>query len=541
MYYAVIAVQLLTLCVMFFEILFVVNQNPSRTQTQLLIAISGCFLAVVGYTAEIFSTTVESALCSVAFSYIGKPMALLSSLMFLLDFCGYKLVKWVRLSASVMTMVIPTAVFTNKFHHLFYATVEFDRSHIFSPLTVTHGPLYYLYLISSIAYFLAIVYVTVKALIDARSKTEKQQIAYFFVLVFFIMGGYAFYLTGLSYSYDSTMLGYIACSVILLLLFYRFKLFDTLAYAKDAALENASNGLLLLDSHNRIAYKNSAASTLLDSGFSVDELANLRNGDSLVPKNDKYYGVIKRSITNNGKFVGNTVELLDLTESKNYSLQLEGEIQRRVDELSHVQRKVIASFSDIVEARDASTGSHSKKTINYVNSITEELRLMGVYDEELTNEFCTYLADAAPLHDIGKLTIPDSILLKPTKLTDEEYETIKTHTKAGEVIIEETMRGIENDTYISIVKDVALHHHEKWDGSGYPDGLSGTNIPLAARIVAVADVYDALISHRCYKEPLSEEKACSILRECSGKHFDPYVVQAFLNGYYKNRVAAKKS
>ena len=205
-------------------------------------------------------------------------------------------------------------------------------------------------------------------------------------------------------------------------------------------------------------------------------------------------------------------------------------MENRTREITHIQRSVIASFANIVEARDDSTGTHIKRTSAYVRIIAENLRQMGRHTQTLTDEYITTLEDVAPLHDIGKISISDSILCKPGKLTAEEYAVIKTHTTTGADIIEKAMRGVETDEYVSMGMDVTLYHHEKWAGGGYPEGLSGEAIPLSARIMAIADVYDAVCSPRCYKPAISRAEARKIILAGRGTHFDPDVADAFLRG-----------
>ncbi len=199
--------------------------------------------------------------------------------------------------------------------------------------------------------------------------------------------------------------------------------------------------------------------------------------------------------------------------------------QQRVMEL---QYNTIVGMANLIEGRDEDTGEHVKRTGWFVERIARELAAEGAYQDQVDEVFLDNLWKAAPLHDIGKIKVPDGILKKPGKLTPEEFEIMKSHAPEGGQIIYETMGGIEERDYIEMAHDVAKYHHEKWDGSGYPEGLAGEEIPLCARIMAVADVFDALISKRCYKEPIPFQKAYAIIEESVGSHFDPVVAGAFL-------------
>lgn len=192
-----------------------------------------------------------------------------------------------------------------------------------------------------------------------------------------------------------------------------------------------------------------------------------------------------------------------------------------------IQQSVISSLATVVEERDENTGEHIQRTSEYVRMLSDAMKADSRY-VSVSAEFLNNVQLAAPLHDMGKIRIPDAILNKPGRLTDEEYAVMKRHSAYGAEIIEKTLRVIEEEDYYNVAKNIARHHHERWDGKGYPDGLNGGEIPLEARIMALADVYDALVSKRVYKEAFSKEKACEILREGAGTQFDPDLTRLFL-------------
>lgn len=210
------------------------------------------------------------------------------------------------------------------------------------------------------------------------------------------------------------------------------------------------------------------------------------------------------------------------------------DIRSKGEVISKMQNGLILVLADIVESRDKCTGDHIKKTAAYTRIIMEQLRKDGKHLDVLTDEYVEDVINSAPLHDIGKIKIPDSILNKPGKLTDEEFDIMKTHTTAGSEIIEGAMKLVAETGYLNEARNLAAYHHEKWNGKGYPEGLSGEDIPLSARIMAVADVFDALVSRRSYKEPFTFEKSMAIIIEGSGNHFDPDIVDAFVEA--KNEV-----
>lgn len=217
----------------------------------------------------------------------------------------------------------------------------------------------------------------------------------------------------------------------------------------------------------------------------------------------------------------------DFLRDKN--LFLEHEVQKRTEEVAAIQDVTIQVVTSLAETRDPETGNHICRTQFYVKALAEHLSQHPDFTAELSAAQIQLLYKSAPLHDIGKVGIPDKILLKPGRLTPEEFAIMKTHTTLGFEAIEHAERKLgTNVDFLRVAKQIALSHQEKWDGSGYPQGLVGNAIPLAARLMAVADVYDALISRRIYKEPMTHEQALDIMRAGRATHFDPDILDAFM-------------
>ena len=198
-------------------------------------------------------------------------------------------------------------------------------------------------------------------------------------------------------------------------------------------------------------------------------------------------------------------------------------------ELSHYHNEMVTGFATLVEQRDDNTGGYIRRTSLYVECLAKILRNQGYYKNILTKDYIKTLVMAAPMHDIGKISVPDAILQKPGKLTDEEFEEMKHHTTNGGEIIKDTFGHLSNADYMNMAYEVAMYHHEKWNGKGYPKGLSGIDIPLCARIMAVADVFDAVSEKRCYRDAMPLEKCFEIIAEGRGKDFDPVIADTFLN------------
>ena len=213
----------------------------------------------------------------------------------------------------------------------------------------------------------------------------------------------------------------------------------------------------------------------------------------------------------------------DLVQQDTHARLLEN--QQKVTEM---QSQITYRLANLIESRDTETGQHVARTSAYVKCLAEDCLNEGVYTDQINQEFVDRIFMLAPMHDVGKILVSDKILRKPGKLTVEEYEEIKKHAENGGVVIRQIMNGLGDDKQIQFASDIAMYHHERWDGTGYPKGLIKEQIPLSARIMAIADVFDALVSKRCYKDPIPFSEAFKIIEEDSGKHFDPNLVAVFL-------------
>ena len=214
-------------------------------------------------------------------------------------------------------------------------------------------------------------------------------------------------------------------------------------------------------------------------------------------------------------------------EEQNHNLQ--SLVMEQVKELWDSQMAMIFALARLAESRDIETGKHLERVQSFCKRLSLQLLQDGRYLPEIGEEFLTNIYHASPLHDIGKVSIPDSIMLKPARLTPSEFEVMKTHSELGAKTLEDVLDLYPGNPFIKMGIDIARCHHEKWDGTGYPNGLKGSAIPLAARIMAIVDVYDALRSKRCYKQALSHEESCRIITAGRDTHFEPALVDAFHN------------
>ena len=219
-------------------------------------------------------------------------------------------------------------------------------------------------------------------------------------------------------------------------------------------------------------------------------------------------------------------------------INIEDPVLRR---MKNYNSEIVTSFATLVESRDSSTGSHVKRTKSYVKILLDEIKTNNLYSSIMTKDFEDKMMNAAPMHDIGKISIPDTILQKPGKLTDEEYSVMKKHSVLGGEIIQEIFKDMDDKEFLNIAYDVTRYHHEKWNGNGYPEGLVCKEIPFSARIMAIADVFDAISAKRCYRDAMPLDKCFAIIKEGKGVDFDPVLTDLFLNAREKVEKVCKES
>lgn len=192
------------------------------------------------------------------------------------------------------------------------------------------------------------------------------------------------------------------------------------------------------------------------------------------------------------------------------------------------QNHLITSMAELIESRDLNTGRHVKRTSEYVRIIAENAKKAGYHKELLTDGYVEALVQCAPLHDVGKILVSDTVLNKPDKLSEREKESMRNHTINGRKVVKSILGDFADPKYYHLACDIATYHHEHWDGSGYPEGLVGEEIPVSARIMAIADVYDALVARRAYKDSMTSSDAFEIIESEAGSHFDPELVRIFV-------------
>ena len=538
MYEVCIAIQYVGIIITLLGLTYLLQQWPSRPQSYMLFLGIAMLINSVGYLFEITATTQEVALLATKLSYVGKVYIPPLALFFVLDYCRIKVPKVLVGLLTVVHTVVLVLVMTCEHHDLFYTTISFSREGLFPHLVHMHGVVYVGYTALVLCYAIWMLGVCMYRYRKAERK-ERDRISCLSLIVLLPVLGLVLYLSGITMGYDATAVSYVWSGIILLVSIFRHDFFDTVNFAKNYVVENLSDGLVVLGNQGQFVYANAPALSIFpqlggkEYNEAVDELRMYCQKGKRLHHEDKVYTVTQKDIFQKRTRRGVMYYLQDVTNSHNYTMLLEKEVKNKSAELFESHHALVVSLANMVEARDGTTGLHIKHTSAYVEIIAKALQKKPKYRDIITYSYVTVLKEAAPLHDIGKISIEDTILRKEGALTPEELKSIQSHPTLGAQIIDTVLAEAEQSDFLITAREMAYCHHEKWDGSGYPQGLKGEEIPLSARIMAIADVYDALRSERSYKAAYSNEEAKSIILKQAGEQFDPELVVAFLESLDK--------
>jgi len=439
---------------------------------------------------------------------------------------------------------------------LFYASYELVIQDGIGILVTTSGTCRILYEISVVFFALAVI--TLMYFAICRKKNLSYKTLWSLITLELVTIGVYFFEKYANHVVDWVCIGYILDEFILLVLIYRIGKYDV--SESIAGSINAQEDYAYMVFDMKLNYL--GCSPMLKVHF--PDVTHVKVDKPIDPQGNK---VISKSVAwltssiitgskeplhivqngrnlkctwrpiNNGLFgkqSGYLVEIFDDTNQQkylslisDYNAQLEGEVEAKLEHIQEMQDRIIIGISDIVESRDNSTGGHVKRTSEAVRIFMDELEKESA-EFHMTKHYVDNIIKAAPMHDLGKIAVEDYILKKPGRFTEDEFQLMKVHAAVGAKIVEKALNGVEDDSFLDVAKNMARYHHEKWNGKGYPEGLSGADIPLEARIMALADVFDALVSKRCYKEKYTYEEAFKIIEESLGTHFDPELGKIFL-------------
>ena len=485
--------------------------------------------------------------------YVGGCYCPLFIVLALRQLCGIRISKVITGGMTLFSTVMMGFVLTIGHSSIYYKDVQLAEGDGYHYLIKTYGPAHSAYMAMVLLYGLLIVYYLIYA-IRRRSHISVHTVSVISVMGMGVVIAYLLErLLKSKVSYVS--LGYLAAAVCLVYLLERINIYDLTANIAVSVERLGEYGYIEFDRKYRYVNANSYAKELfpaieeewrIDAPVPVSDSYLYRevvlwlkessyDGSKMISVNGRYIQMSVRDIMRGrGRKAGYLVELIDRTSEQNYlnaienyNSNLQKEVERKTADIVHIKDMMVLGMATMVESRDNSTGGHIKRTSRVVEIFSD--RLSGCLDEfGISEEFLQMVIKAAPMHDLGKIAVPDSVLQKQGKFTDEEYEIMKRHSAEGARIVNDILKGVESEEFVRVAVNVAHYHHEKWNGQGYPTGIKGEEIPIEARIMALADVFDALESKRCYKDAYSFDTAFGIIEESLGTQFDPKLGRVFL-------------
>ncbi len=512
---------------------YIGEHMSTREQFLFLMVILFVITIQLGNLLEYNSRSLDAAMLSRCISCVGACYAEWLLLLFVIRFLDYQKPRLLIYTLFFLHTVILISVLANRYNTLFYGSAVYHHLHGVGRVYASSGPLNYLHRVLMLFYAIAIPCYCFHYYYHHRNTRNGRNAIYLSLCVIFPAIGYIIHMTGITGEFDPTCVFFTGSVIVAFFLNVRGHLFDVVEIARNQLISSLSDAVIILSPELQILYMNDAAHEIFVDVYNNMDTYQLiggicKNARESYEKEGKTYNIHTDELRKNGQFYGYTLVFSDVTELADYATELKSQVDAKVSEITRIQQKVLMSFANMIELRDDLTGQHVKRTTAFVEILSQELVKRHLFPDELDEFIVARISAAAALHDIGKITISDTILQKPGKLTREEFEVIKTHSSKGGYIIEEILSDVGDDSYLEDARIMALYHHEKWDGTGYPEGLSGTDIPLSARIMAVADVFDALISKRQYKDAFDLDQAFSIIEESAGSHFDPIIAGVFV-------------
>ncbi len=490
-------------------------------------------LILLGSFMEYNASSSEAALEWNKVAYLGRCYAEYALLAFTLRFLGIKVSRWKHHVLIFIHTVIYIAVAFCDRHTWFCKSYDYRVDAGIYHIVETAGPLLYIHKLMMLFYIIVIPWVSISFAIQNSHDWRKKNAIALSLCAIVPASTYVMNIMGMTGDLDFTPMAFVGAVLVTYFLVIRGHLFDAVDIAKTRLIDSLDDAVIVVNGQLQVLYMNDVSKTIFTDVNGNMEASNLiksilNTAQTQFERNNRTYDIHVSEIRGKDRTIGYSMVFVDVTDLVDHAGMLEREVDKKRRELEKIQHQVIISFANIVEMRDDTTGQHVKRTTEYVKAIAKELMVRQVFPEIANDDDVDRIASAAALHDIGKIAISDSILRKPGKLTDEEFDEIKTHSSLGGFIIHEILEDVGYSVYLDTAMEMAVSHHEKWDGTGYPKGLRGTEIPISARIMAIADVFDALISKRQYKEAFSLDKAFAIIEDSAGKHFDPTLVEVFL-------------
>lgn len=547
-YYAMFGVSLLMLVI--YAFIFHKHFDTNLTIIAALVPIIN-----MGFVLMASAKHVEEALIALRLTYLGGCYLLVAAMFLIFNVCQINLKPWMRVVILAISTGVYVTTLTIGHSDIFYVgmpTLEFNPDGSAFIANKHYGFMHTVFYVMVVVFYLltagAIVYSFLK------KKQVPRSILLLIVLAVTIAVFGFFGSRLITHEVEILPATYNLGMIIYIIIASRLRLYDASDSVLDSLVQKGDTGFVSFDNKMRYLNSNLTARKMipelnelvvdhrpidgwLDNRFStwMEEYHKDNSKDKqYIEKNDKVYLITVSKLMIGKMHRGYQFLVSDDTANqqyikliKNYSSQLEEEVVKKTHHIIDMQDKLVLGMATMVEGRDNSTGGHIKRTSDCIRIIVNQINEDG--DIKLSESFSNNLIKAAPMHDLGKITIDDRILRKPGKFTPEEYEEMKKHPAEGARIVSRILEGIDDEELKTIAVNVAHYHHEKYNGLGYPKGLKGEEIPLEARIMALADVYDALISKRVYKEKFTFEQANEIILNEMGKQFDPKLEKVYLS------------
>lgn len=551
MYTVAIALQYAGILAILAGIIYIFPQKMSKRKQLLLLIMVSSAINDIGYLFELQSPTLEAALVSIKVAYLGKLVAELAIFIFVMEYGNIKIPIWVKVVLGIIHMWVLGLVWTCEDNTLYYSKIEFTEEGLYPHVVLGHGIVYNIFTVMTFSYMGIILVVCIIRFIQSKTFVQRARIICLCTPPVTFVIGLLIFRSGISQGYDATALSYLICAIVFVYTLRKFDLAEETEIVNEMMLDEFSEAVIVFDNDNRIFYVNNKFKEIYPNYLKDKELqkqiiayGRMKDGFSY---NDDYYRVISKEIIREKICLGIMYVLHNITEEhkrielvNNYNQNLQYDVELKTKSIVEMQNQLVLGMADMVEGRDANTGGHIKRTSQVIKIMIDKMR--ADKSLQLDENFCDCVVKAAPMHDLGKIAVDDVILRKPGKFTPEEFDEMKKHAEKGAEIVTHILEPIEDRYFAQIAENVAHYHHERVDGTGYPEHLVGDAIPFEARIMAIADVYDALVSKRCYKDSLSFDKAFSIIEEGMGSQFDkklnPYFVASReeLEKYYSGLI-----
>ncbi|MCR5544866.1 MAG: HD domain-containing protein [Lachnospiraceae bacterium] len=554
----------LLLAVAIFVVIYMAHKNYENIDINYWTIVVLIPIVILGYWLKTTVTTTEGAMICFSIIYLDSTVMLIVMLFSMLRFLRIQIKTWVKTLAYIITFG-HTYMFWECIHNdWYYTSMTLVDTGQGIATKMTGGPLKIVHWIYLAVVLCAIVVTLIYALIRRGTYSRRTLLLYAGVTVIgLVMYGAE---STLDVDFSSLPLLYVVADLLIAFNYDHAHTHDIACLISEQQKYHGSRGYIAIDMEGRFLSCNTKAYEFLPEVENQIVDAKLKQGTKLASILNELAAAYKKDGTNkkdffvdemacrceiseftirkDGKMQGYLFDIRDVTEEKkvfkvmkDYNETLNEEVLKKTENIKGIQERVVLGLANMVENRDSNTGGHVKRTSDIIKIIVDEMEKQGVYslDEQMAED----IVRAAPMHDLGKITIENNILNKPARLTKEEFEIMKTHSAKSGEFVNIILKDVEEKHFVDVAFNVARYHHERWDGKGYPENLVGEMIPLEARIMSIADVYDALVSKRCYKEAMSFEKAAEIMTEGMGSQFDPNMLSVFLGcrekleAYYK--------